>query len=308
MNAVQPDLDTVTPAEEIIDLSAEQRQQRVKALIEQANDILHLALETHLGGKTLTGKVVLFSGGNDSTVLIHLMRRLEMADYAGHANTTIGIEATRQFVRDTCAAWNLPLLEKYPPKTFRELVIAAGFPGPGHHYKMYQQLKERGLRQIRRDFVKHQQQQRVLFISGRRRAESRRRRNKTFGKNTVPLHERAGSVIWAAPLAMWTSHDMVVYRAMMDQEGDPVPFNPVTDALGMSGECLCGSFAQEGELERIRLWFPDTAAEIDALAVEVAAAGWQEPHCTWGHRDQGRSTRTGRLCGSCEFSEESDPQ
>lgn len=31
-----------------------------------------------------------------------------------HANAGIGIEQTRQFVRDTTAAWGLPLLEKHP--------------------------------------------------------------------------------------------------------------------------------------------------------------------------------------------------
>lgn len=33
---------------------------------------------------------------------------LGTATHAVHANTGIGIERTRQFVRDTCATWNLP--------------------------------------------------------------------------------------------------------------------------------------------------------------------------------------------------------
>jgi 3'-phosphoadenosine 5'-phosphosulfate sulfotransferase (PAPS reductase)/FAD synthetase len=59
------------------------------------------------------GWCILFSGGNDSTVLAHMMRH--RAQYAIHANTTIGIEATRQFVRDTCAGWELELLERTAP-------------------------------------------------------------------------------------------------------------------------------------------------------------------------------------------------
>jgi hypothetical protein len=112
--------------------------------------------------------------------------------------------------------------------------------------------------------ITDRRRQRVLFIAGRRRAESKRR-------NNIPLMETDGTAIWASPLAMWTKEDMGVYRAISARDGDPVPFNSVSDALGMSGECLCGAFAQEGELERIRLWFPDTAAEIDQLRQAVEA-------------------------------------
>jgi 3'-phosphoadenosine 5'-phosphosulfate sulfotransferase (PAPS reductase)/FAD synthetase len=164
---------------------------------------------------------------------------------------------------------------------------------------MYQRLKERCLRQARKDLVTDPRNQRVLFIAGRRRSESGRRSGFRKGKLAVPLDEREGSTVWASPIAMWLKEDLVTYRAMMKQQGDPVPFNPVTDHLGMSGECLCGSFATDGELERIRFWYPDFAAEIDALSKEVATC-WQEPHCRWGHGIGGTSRRMGRLCSSCQ--------
>lgn len=116
-------------------------------------------------------------------------------------------------------------------------------------------------------------------------------------------------MVFASPLAMWTKIDMVAYRGLND-----VPFNPVTDHLGMSGECLCGAFAKEGELERIRLWYPDVAAEIDALMEEVRQAGHEEPWCTWGHRSRGKGAlithrgpgsslpeKVGMLCSDCQY-------
>lgn len=305
-----PDTVTVTPPAEILALDPAGREKRVWNLVNQAHDIVDEAIETHLQGRQLTARVVLFSGGADSTVLAHLMRYCGVVTHFAHANTGIGVEATRQFVRDTCAAWGYPLIEKHPETPYRDLVIANGFPGPGHHSKMYQRLKERCLRQVRRELVTNGRHQRVLFIAGRRRAESIRRSGfRSSGKHQVPLHERETSVIWASPMAMWTRYDLLTYRALMNRPGhpdrlhDPVPFNTVSDQLGMSAECLCGSFATPGELERIRAFYPEVAAHIDALTSEVTAAGWEYPHNVWGHGIKGKShnSAVGRLCSSCEL-------
>jgi hypothetical protein len=216
------------------------------------------------------------------------------ADCAVHANTTIGIEDTRQFVRDTCQHWGLELIERTAPVSYRDLVMERGFPGPAMHYKMFQRLKERCLEQVRNELVTNPRRERVLFIAGRRRSESRRRIN-------IPLYEADGSIVWASPIAMWTKEDMGVYRAIAARDGDPVPFNSVSDALGMSGECLCGAFAQDGELDRIRFWYPDTAEEIEQLQADVRAAGITEPFCRWGHGKGKPTEKTGKLCTSCNF-------
>jgi 3'-phosphoadenosine 5'-phosphosulfate sulfotransferase (PAPS reductase)/FAD synthetase len=288
---LNPDFTQVCPPAVIAELTCEQRDVRVSNLVKQAHEIIDRAWEL-ADGRVRAAWCVLYSGGNDSTILAHMMR--ERADFAVHANTTIGIEDTRQFVRDTCQAWGLELIERTAPQSYRDLVLERGFPGPAMHFKMYQRLKERALDQVRSELITDRRRQRVLFIAGRRRAESKRRTN-------IPLWETDGSAIWASPLAMWTKEDMGVYRAIAARDGDPVPFNSVSDALGMSGECLCGAFAQDGELDRIRLWYPDTAAEIDRLEADVKAAGIKEPFCRWGH-GQGKPTeKTGPLCTSCNL-------
>jgi 3'-phosphoadenosine 5'-phosphosulfate sulfotransferase (PAPS reductase)/FAD synthetase len=303
-----PGDDAPTPPEIVANLSEQDRRRRISKLEEQAHRIIDAALETHLDGHKLVGTCVLFSGGNDSTVLAHLVR--SRCTHAVHCNTGIGVEATRQFVRKVCDDWGLPLLERHPPKgcTYRELCLDQGFPGPGHHFKMYQRLKQRALEQVQRELVSQPRRERLLFVAGRRRTESRRRAgtapkaDRTAGGQIfVPLHERKGSAIWASPIALWTKLDLVAYRGLHPD----VPFNPVTDHLGMSGECLCGCYAQEGELERIRFWYPEVVAEIEALQVEVAAAGWAEPRCRWGHRSGGPPpARTGMLCTSCQFDDD----
>ena len=49
----------------------------------------------------------------------------------------------------------------------------------------------------------------------------------------------------------------------------------------MSGECLCGAYAKEGELDRIRKYYPDVADRIEKIEDEVIATGFP-----WGWEDQ----------------------
>lgn len=303
-----PDRMVPASAAAVARLSAPDREQRVLSLIRQSRSILEDAVDTCLGGRRLVGQVVLFSGGNDSTVLLHLMRAIEAVTHTAHANTTVGVEQTRQFVRDVSARYGIPLIEKLPPKSYRELVLEEvngkprGFPGPGAHYFYYQRLKERGLRQVRRELVTRPRSERVLFIAGRRRSESTRRSGfRASGAAQVPLFETEGSIIWVSPLALWTKLDMNTYRLMAQRDGDPVPVNEVSDLLHMSGECLCGCFAKEDELEEVRQWFPDTAADIDALRAELAATGFQHPQRSgWGHGKGKPTKRKGMLCEDCD--------
>jgi hypothetical protein len=133
----------------------------------------------------------------------------------------------------------------------------------------------------------------VLFLAGRRREESSRRRN-------IPISDRVGAAVYLSPLATWTKMDLNTYRSMFPD----VPRNPVSAVLHMSGECLCGAFAHPGELDEIREWFPDTAAEIDALEEEVRAAGFTSPKCVWGHGQGVPSVKAGIMCNSCEVRRE----
>ena len=259
-----------------------------EALVDEAFDIYRqgVALATE-GGRTLTASVVLFSGGNDSTTVAHLFRNV--ATHAGHCNTGIGIEATREYVRRTCAAWGLPLIEKHPKpeRTYRKLVLGEafanardgsgrralwkGFPGaqgPAHNV-MFNKLKQDGMDAIRRDLVRDPRRERMIFIGGIRRAESKRRRHRG-------CVERQGSAVYVSPLINWTRLDMNECR----RRNPDVPRNEVSDLIHMSGECLCGSFARPGELDEIEAWYPDVVAEIRGLEAEAARRGIER--CRWG--------------------------
>lgn len=281
-------------------LTRPQREQRVTDLMAQSRDLLNLAIEKHVhaDGRMVAATVVLYSGGNDSTTLVHLFRR--DVDYAAHANTGIGIEETREFVRNTCEEWGLPLIERMAPRDvdrYRALVERDGFPGPAWHGRMYTRLKERALDQVRRELVGNPRKERVVFIAGRRRTESQRRAN-------VPEMERRGSVVYVSPLVNWTKLDLTTYRLMC---GD-VPANRVSDLIHMSGECLCGAFCSPGEREEITYWFPGVMEEIAELEALIADRDDIPEHRkTWGWGADpakkaldGKASTSGLLCSSCD--------
>jgi 3'-phosphoadenosine 5'-phosphosulfate sulfotransferase (PAPS reductase)/FAD synthetase len=267
------------------------KQHKSYRLIDEAINRYFLGSE-RVNRRFKVGTVILFSGGNDSTVLTHLMRR--EATHIAHANTGIGIEKTREFVRRYSAELGLPLLERHPPagSRYEDIVLSEGFPGPGKHWKMYHRLKLRCIEQVQRELIKNPYRERVIFLAGRRLSESQRRTSRN-----IPAIERRKSAVWVSPLRDWTAENMNTYRMMHPD----CPRNEVADLLHMSGECLCGSFAERGELEEIGMWFPEVVAYIRDLECRVKAAGIPEPRCYWGwgaYRE--RASRVGPLCSSCE--------
>lgn len=280
---------------------------RLDALIEDSNRALERAIaEIEADGKEIVGIVGLFSGGNDSTTLAHMFRT--RVSHFAHANTGIGIEKTREYVRDTCKAWGVPLIEKHPPAgvTYRELVLGqsktktprakrlivwpGGFPGAGAHGLFFGRIKERALWAVRNELVSNPRKQRVIFLAGRRASESAARTAKTK-KGTMRHVERVGSIVYVSPLLNWSKLDLNDYRRRFPD----APRNEVSDTLHMSGECLCGAYAHEGELDEIAFWYPDTAKEIRELEGEVQAlqsAGMlpdvKPEHCVWGWNGNGK--------------------
>jgi 3'-phosphoadenosine 5'-phosphosulfate sulfotransferase (PAPS reductase)/FAD synthetase len=231
----------------------------------------------------------LFSGGHDSLCSSHVTSLHPNFSGAAHINTTIGIEETRRFVRKTSEELGWNLKEYYPPVSYRDIILKQGFPGPGGHRYMYTRLKERCIRQLIREH-KVKFHDRILLVTGVRAQESKRRMG-----HVVPINQE-GVRVWVSPIINWSSEDKWNY---IERYG--LKQNPVVNKLCMSGECLCGAFAHPGELAEIRESFPDTAAYIEKLQEEAAAAG---VHAKWGTRPPGKrkqkSDMTGTMCWSCD--------
>lgn len=150
-----------------------------------------------------------------------------------------------------------------PPKS------ALGFPGPMQHTRCYVNLKERAIEEMLRQHKGDARDSRVLALTGIRRAESKRRRNR------ADITKR-GALIFANPLIDWTTPDLHRYR-----EKHELPESDVAALLHRSGECNCGAYAAPGEREMLRSlwpdWFEATIAPLEREAEEMGL-----PVCKWG--------------------------
>lgn len=228
-----------------------------------------------------------FSGGNDSTVMLDIVR--DRIDGVLHVNTTIGIRQTREFVRDLCADWRLELREVSPPMSYDERVREQGFYGPKDHRFAYFQLKRDAVRVFKKQILEPRKRTRVMLLTGMRAGESDTRMAHGSGDRVL---ER---VAWVNPIRHFTNDDMAEYR----QRHPDLPHNPVNKALGKSGECLCGCFSYGPvELEIIRDLDPETAAQIERLQTELEAKG--SPFCRWGPGGKAAGKRAGPMCTGCD--------
>ncbi len=295
-----------------------QEQQRGQTLLDQAGDILQEAIDTYDPSHAF----LLFSGGYDSFVstsiaVDYLKRQVAIPFFVVHVNTGIGIERTREFVREMARFYALPFLEYKTPEDYDKIVSEHGFPGAAAHRFMYTLLKERPLRQVMRDHTPEKRPDayrwrrkdrdgrrakwppRMLFITGVRQEESRRRMG-----HVEPI-QKEHRRIWVAPLTEWTKEDVLHYLHVRR-----MPQNPVPPILHYSGDCLCGAFAEEGEKAILDFFFPEETARIDRLTEVAKANGFfwewdQEPPSSYFETKKGQLTLEGfegqaHLCASCD--------
>jgi 3'-phosphoadenosine 5'-phosphosulfate sulfotransferase (PAPS reductase)/FAD synthetase len=214
-----------------------------------------------------------FSGGDDSLAVAHWTITNYPFFKAFHANTGIGIERTREFVRWTCKKYGWELVEIRAEEDcgqdYDQMVLQYGFPGPAMHCKMYSRLKERAVEKLVRDHKQHRMDK-IAIVTGIRRDESKRRMG--YVDREIDFK---GAQMWVNPHYWSTKAQFMDYIREQKLER-----NPVAEMLGMSGECLCGAFAHSGEKVLIRIVDPATADRIEALEARVRAAGhnwgWEE--------------------------------
>lgn len=235
-------------------------------------DLMNAAIEEH----NPVAVFAMFSGGHDSLTATHIAAQHPKFTAAVHINTGIGIEKTRQFVRDTCEREGWPLREYKAEDygmVYADIVKEYGFPGSDAHKIMYSKLKERGLRACIRE-AKTKVRDRVMLVTGVRSQESIRR------MGHVKRVSRDGVKVWVAPIHDWSKSECNEY---IDEK--KLKRNEVVDLIHMSGECLCGAYAHKGELKEIEMWFPEVAHQIHQLEREVGDAGfpwrWEEQPPKW---------------------------
>lgn len=235
---------------------------------EGPSEIIRTAFENFRISAVFVG----YSGGFDSLVTTHWAMNNVEGCKVFHANTGIGIETTRKFVRDTCVKNNWCLTEIKAKEDcgqdYDELVKEYGFPGAGHHYKMFQRLKERPVMKLLRDNKKVRSDN-VMLITGIRKDESKRRAGYKYS-----VLDFTGNLLWVNPFYYRTRSWFSDYI-----EKHKLQQNPVSEILGMSGECLCGAYAHKGELDLIKMVCPDTydrLIKLEGIVKQQHGWGWED--------------------------------
>lgn len=266
--------------------------------VQEAHDIVTQAKDEHHPEAT----ILLFSGGNDSNVLLDAM--VEHADIVLHVNTGFGIPDTNWFAKSVMEHFaqlrGLSTRVLQPPMAYEELVLThkvlKGMPGPGVHHIMYQRLKERCVEDLLRGLRERTmiRRPRFLLLTGVRRAESKRRMG-----YSRPV-DRKGGQVWVNPLFHWRNDEMATYRRTFN-----CPVNEVSSNLHMSGECLCGAMADQdewrSERNTLRFFYPEFEQRISDLEEECKRKGL--PYTEWGVKRpdyKPGSDSSGPMCASCQ--------
>jgi 3'-phosphoadenosine 5'-phosphosulfate sulfotransferase (PAPS reductase)/FAD synthetase len=208
----------------------------------------------------------LFSGGNDSAVLVHWAQ--PWIDAAVYIDTGTALPGVREFVERFTTRYEIPLLVYEAGDAYERMVLKHGFPGPGAHRYPYVLLKERQVDALVRDH-KQERGDRIALLTGVRRAESRRRMG-----NVREVH-RDGAQVWVSPLIDWSDAYMRFYHEKFN-----LPESDVAALIHRSGECNCAAFAAPREREMLCALYPEFKEWVEDLERRVEAAGIAA--CRWG--------------------------
>jgi len=237
----------------------------------------------------------LCSGGKDSVSVCHWFSTNYPELFKGvlFVDTTIGLPDTKQFVIDLCKEQGWELHIRKPKVTYKEWVMKYGFPTVRAHRYIMGYLKFHPMRQFIKDPIVTD----GCLISGVRRAESKRRMRTVKG----PIHKE-GRLYFCQPFLDKTRDWVFDYL-----HKNNLSISPVYDVLHYSGDCLCGAYADKGEIEMLKMFYPSMAKRLADLEAELLVH--QNPtamkYCHWGNSDgigtvdNKESSEEALICSDC---------
>ena len=218
---------------------------------------------------------VLCSGGKDSISVVHYIATNFPDQFAGvlHINTGVGIKLTTTWLEEYCKKMGWPFQMRSPPEgTYRDIVLKVGFPNAGLHTIVMRLLKLITMRK----FISETPERKAnhALIGGIRAFESDRRM-----VNAKSPISRDGSLFFVNPFLM--KEDEWVYKYLLT---NGLEKTPVHKYLGMSGECMCGSYAGMGEREKIKFLDPELDAFLTQLTKDIQLYGTDraKKYPVWG--------------------------
>ena len=206
---------------------------------------------------------VLFSGGRDSLVALHLAHRvsraLKMRLKAVHIDTTISTPGNLEYVETTCKRLGIELIVVRPKRTFFDLVERWGFPTATRRWCCYH-LK---IEPLKRYFAGERPLDDALVVDGIRRDESPRRQE--FPKLGYHKHIKA---LCYHPIFEWDKKDVLEYIANHNLRE-----NPLYECLPRAAECWCTAFKTARQFKILKQICPELFAKFVELEAKLRTGG-----------------------------------
>lgn len=225
----------------------------------------------------------LVSGGKDSLSTAQVLHDAGKLVACVSFDTGVSTPDWKEFVIKTCEERGWPLEFYKTDESFEDLVDKYGFPGPGKHGMFMNFLKGRCVRKFKKVHPDG------VLASGTRLSESERR-----FINTKPISVWENVPI-LTPIYDWTTEKTWEF---FNKHG--FVRAPAYSMLTVSGDCLCGSFARQGESAALRLAYPCVAKRFDALSEAVATKHPDRCKWGWGWSDRRKkSVKESAICVEC---------
>lgn len=258
--------------------------------------ILQEAIDIHGRDSFYVG----FSGGKDSVVATHFTEKYFSDYFKGviYCDTGIKTSETFDFVKDYCQeqGWRLHIVT--PKRSYEEIVLHGGFPQAGMHNIVMRYLKYAPMRRFILDRCDEGMSPAV--VSGVRQAESSRR-----SVNASKETHKDGRLFFVSPVLYMGNGEM--YDIFLREK---LKRSPVYETLHISGDCLCGCYADKGEAKLVDIFHPDVAQQIRDLEAKVKTHGTEKAKKwnTWGKGNTGMTDShvqntigSELICSECKF-------
>lgn len=263
-----------------------------------------------------------YSGGKDSGIALDFIAKTYPKQFKGvlYCDTGIGTNATMDFVKGWCKDHNYPLhiLVATDVKRVRDskygeigdsfgyeaMVMNFGFPGVGNHNITMAQLKMYSIKKFTQR--KKKEGENPIVISGVRRKESTRRSRRKSYRTYI---NNDGSTWFCCPLYFKSNDWVMKYWIEAD-----IKRSPVYETLHISGDCLCGCFAKEDELELLKMFHPEVYEEIKRIEKLIPSKGTDaaKKWCTWGNHNkstldvEAQDDTEAMVCTECFYDQNQD--
>ncbi len=255
------------------------------------SEIIEMARE--LGAQKFVG---LFSGGKDSLAVCHWMWKQGLMTDVLYCYTGVGLKENFNYVIETCNkfGWSLHVEFAQGRFTYAEFVRRYGFPGGGIHMGIMRWLKWMGIRRFNRAHL----EEKVGFVSGTRKKESKRRMKLSEPARKVTEGERKNApIIMFSPHFYWTTEQVFDYIKENNLE-----LCPVYETMHMGGDCFCGAFAQPEETSLLKTFHPDFwDGVIQPLVDKYPGRPWGWENLTPRPKKRKETVQESLVCNECIF-------